>query len=71
MKNSNSIQIGVIGVGHLGNFHAKQLSKIPEISISGIYDINVDTAKKISKDYSIPLYTDLESLFNSINGVEV
>ena len=35
MKNSNSIQIGVVGVGHLGNFHVKQLSKIPEVEISG------------------------------------
>ena len=71
MKNSNSIQIGVIGVGHLGNFHAKQLSKIPDIDISGIYDINVDIAKKISKEYSIPLYTDLESLLNSSDAVSI
>ena len=71
MKNSNSIQIGVVGVGHLGNFHVKQLSKIPEVDISGIFDINIDTAKKISQDYSIPLYSDLESLFEFSNAVSI
>ena len=71
MKNSNSIQIGVIGVGHLGNFHIKQLSKIPGIYISGVYDINIDIAKKASKDYSIPLYNNLEDLLDCSDAVSI
>ena len=40
MENDSSIRIGVIGVGHLGEFHLKKLFEISDISISGIYDID-------------------------------
>jgi len=40
VKKETKIKIGVIGVGHLGHFHLKQLKRIPNVSISGLYDSN-------------------------------
>jgi len=71
MKNGTSLQIGVIGVGHLGNFHLRQLSKISEISISGIYDINASRAEEMSHNYNIPSFSNLESLLNVSDAVSV
>ena len=65
------MKIGVIGVGHLGNFHLKQLSEIPEISVSGFYDIDQNRAEEISKAHKIPYFPSLESLLDSSDAVSV
>ena len=65
------MKIGVIGVGHLGNFHLKKLSEISEISISGLYDIDLKRAERMSKDHNIPSFFSLGSLLNASNAVSV
>ena len=65
------MKIGVIGVGHLGNFHLRHLSEIPEISISGFYDIDQERAEKISKDHNVPSFSSMESLLDSSDAVSV
>ena len=53
MKNDITISIGVIGVGHLGNFHLNQLKEIPQVIISGIYDNDLNRALKMSLQYNV------------------
>ena len=69
MKTDTSLQIGVIGVGHLGNFHLKQLSNIPEISISGIYDVDLKRAKEMSRLHNILSFSSIQSLLNVSDAV--
>jgi len=71
MKNDTSMKIGVIGVGHLGNFHLKQLSKISEITVSGLYDVDRKRAKEMSMDYNIPSFSNLKSLLDSCDAVSI
>ena len=71
MKNGISMKIGVIGVGHLGNFHLKHLSEIPEISVSGFYDIDQNRAEEISRAHKISSFPSLESLLDSSDAVSV
>ena len=47
MNKGKTIKIGVIGVGHLGNFHLKQLGKIPQVSITGLYDNDQNRAEEM------------------------
>ena len=65
------MKIGVIGVGHLGNFHLKQLSEIPDISVSGFYDIDQNRVEAISKAHKISSFSSLESLLDSSDAVSV
>ena len=37
---SNQIKYGILGAGHLGNYHAKQLKRIKDVNLVGIFDIN-------------------------------
>ena len=71
MENDISIRFGVVGVGHLGNFHLKQLSKIPGIFISGIYDIDNVRAQKIGKKYNVRTLSTLENLLKSSDAVSI
>tara|TARA_B110000438_G_C15733748_1_gene615370 strand:+ start:334 stop:1311 length:978 start_codon:yes stop_codon:yes gene_type:complete len=71
MKKDNTMQIGVVGVGHLGNFHIKQLLEIPNISISGIYDNNKSRLESISLKYDVKAYNSLEQLLNKSDAVSI
>ena len=71
MKKSNTIQIGVIGVGHLGNFHVKRLKEISGISISGIYDNNPIRADEISSQYDVRSFSSLEKLLEKSDAVSI
>ena len=39
MDNPEKIKVGVIGVGHLGKFHARIYKEMPEVELVGVVDI--------------------------------
>ena len=71
MKKGNTIRIGVIGVGHLGNFHVKRLKEISGISISGIYDNNPIRADEISNQYDVKSFSSLQKLLEISDAVSI
>ena len=71
MKNDITINIGVIGVGHLGNFHLNQLKEIPQVSISGIYDNNSNRAQKMSLQHNVKSFATLTELLNKSDAVSI
>jgi len=71
VKKGNTIRIGVIGVGHLGNFHVKRLKEISRISISGIYDTNPIRADEISCQYDVKSFSSLEKLLSISDAVSI
>ena len=71
MKKGNTIRIGVIGVGHLGNFHVKRLKEISEISISGIYDNNPIRIDEISNHYDVKSFSSLQKLLEISDAVSI
>ena len=66
VKKNTTIKIGVIGVGHLGNSHLKQLKGIPHISISGLYDIDQKRADKMSLFHDVHSYSSLDEILDKI-----
>ena len=71
MESSTSIKFGVIGVGHLGNFHLRQLSDIPEVNLSGLYDIDLIRAEEMSRNHNIPSISSMEMLMNFSDAVSI
>ncbi len=49
MDSSKKIKCGVVGVGHLGQHHARIYQKLPISDFVGVYDLNQERAKKIAK----------------------
>ena len=53
------MNIGVIGVGKLGEFHTKLLTEIaqewPDLHCAGIYDLDTQRAEEMAKKYSCSL----------------
>ena len=71
MKNDITINIGVIGVGHLGNFHLNQMKEIPQVSISGIYDNNSNRAQQMSLQHNVQSFATLNELLNKSDAVSI
>ena len=55
---------GVIGCGHLGKFHIKQLSKSKSYQLAGVYDKNLDIAKLVSKDFACDFFDNSNDLIS-------
>lgn len=64
-------KVGVIGVGHLGNLHAKMYDTIPTADFVGIYDIDADRAKEVSERFGVKAYPNVDELLDEIDAASV
>jgi predicted dehydrogenase len=71
MKNNNKINIGIIGVGYLGNYHVQQLKGISNANVIGVYDTDNDRAKAIANQYSVNTFDSLNELFSQCDAVSI
>ena len=69
MSNEQTIKIGVIGVGYLGEFHVQQLKTIPDINVIGISDLNSERGNAISEKHGVPFYKNQDELIKSCDGL--
>ncbi len=65
----DKIKIGIVGVGHLGKLHLKNLLEIKSAECSGIFDIDIEKAKAIADEFKVNHFKSLEDLFNNSDGV--
>ncbi len=42
----NSLNLGVVGVGHLGSLHTKILAEIDSVKLVGVFDADAEKARK-------------------------
>lgn len=65
------IRIGVIGLGHLGNYHAQKYAMIPGCRIAGVADTLSDRARRGGETYHCPAFTDCRQLIGMVDAVSV
>ena len=52
---SDKLKIGIIGVGHMGQFHVNVAKQVADSTIVGIYDADPARVKLISEKYEFLL----------------
>ncbi|MFH0898604.1 MAG: Gfo/Idh/MocA family oxidoreductase, partial [bacterium] len=62
------IKIGIIGLGHMGGYHASVCSQLNSISLVGVADPNNQTWNKVKKDGVIKSH-DYMSWINIVDAV--
>ncbi|MFN3781435.1 MAG: Gfo/Idh/MocA family protein, partial [Candidatus Kapaibacteriota bacterium] len=62
-------KISVIGVGHLGEIHAKLLKRNHFAKLEGVYDIDFQRAEKIALEQSCRVFLNLNDLIESSDAV--
>jgi predicted dehydrogenase len=70
MKN-NKLNIGVIGIGHLGNYHLQKYSKLENCEIVAVADALSDRAKKAADIYQCNAFTDHSAMLDKVDAVSI
>ncbi len=65
------IKIGVLGVGHLGKIHVNCIKQIAEFELVGFYDPNDENADKVSEDFGIKRFDDVDELIKAVDVVDI
>ena len=58
MTRTGTLRGAVIGVGHLGQHHARILSSMPGVEFVGVVDQRIDQARKIATPLNCPAFDD-------------
>lgn len=65
------LRVGVIGVGHLGQHHARLLADLPGVTLAGVVDINVARAQDIAAKYGTTGHADPGALLTRVDAVSI
>lgn len=63
------IRIGVIGVGNMGQHHARVLSLLKDVELVGVADINIERGLDTASKYRIRFFEDYRDLLPHVNAV--
>ena len=66
-----TIKIGVIGVGHLGVSHIRNLQAIEGVELVGFYDIDKSRATEISQNLKTKNFESRSKLLKSVDAVSI
>ena len=65
------LRVGVIGVGHLGEYHVQKYKAIPHVELVGVMDSNRDRANEIAAHYQTKAYEDLNDILKRVEAVSL
>lgn len=68
---SEKINVGVVGVGHLGSHHAKVYSHLKNANLAGVCDVNKESAKTIGRKFKVWYFADYKELFDKVQAVSI
>lgn len=67
----NRIRVGVVGVGALGQHHARLYSTLQEVELVGVADKHPGRAAEIAGPLSTQAFTDYRELFGRVDAVSI
>ena len=65
------LRVGVVGVGHLGQHHARLLAKMPEVELVGVADASGERARIIAERHQTAAFADYRDLLDRVDAVTV
>lgn len=65
------LRVGVIGVGHLGQHHARLYASLPNATLAGVVDLNSERAMMIASRHQISVIEDTAALLKTVEAVSV
>jgi len=68
---NRKVDIGVIGIGHLGQHHVRLLSEIEGANLVGISDLNETAGTELSAKYNVPYFKDYRDMISKVSAVSI
>lgn len=70
-RSNNKIRVAVVGVGSLGQHHARNYAANPNCELVAVVDSDRKTAEKIAKQYDTQGLTDFRELFGKVDAASI
>jgi len=67
----DKLRVGVIGVGHLGEYHVQKYLAMPAVEVVGVVDTNSDRANEISGRYNVNAYGGHLEILEMVDAVSL
>jgi len=67
----STLHVGVIGIGHLGNYHLQKYQKFEHVEIVGVADCDLSRAEKAAGIYNCSAYSDHRRLVDNVDAVSI
>ncbi|MDF1615031.1 Gfo/Idh/MocA family protein [Desulfurivibrio dismutans] len=65
------VRIGVIGVGHLGKYHAAKYAAMEDVELVGVADIDPRAADAIARQHGVTPYGDYQQMLPLVDAVSI
>lgn len=65
------IRVGVIGVGHMGEYHVQKYKTMSKVDLVGVADTNPARAEEIAQRYGTKAFDHHEELLTRVDGVSL
>jgi len=65
------LKIGVIGAGHLGKIHIKQIKEIPAFQLIGFFDSDATVCQSVSAELQVKAFSSMEELIKAVDVVDI
>lgn len=66
-----TLNVGVIGVGYLGRFHAQKYAAMAGVRLVGVVDVNADQAARVAAECGCAAFTDYRLLLREVDAVSI
>jgi predicted dehydrogenase len=71
MSTPTPLKVGVIGVGSLGQWHARVYSELPQASLVGVYDVSEQRAREIADRYHTRPFASMDELASQVDALSI
>ncbi len=71
MNAANALRVGVVGVGSLGQAHARIYSELPQTNLVGIYDIDTERATEIAAKHGTRVFASIDELAEQVEAASL
>ena len=65
------LNVGVVGTGYFGKFHAEKYTQIPEANLVGVVDINQERAQEVATKNQTQAFFDPAQLYEKVEAVSI
>jgi len=65
------LRVGVIGVGHLGEYHVQKYLAVPDARLVGVVDADMDRANEIAQRYNTRAFEKHHDLLDMVDAVSL
>ena len=66
-----AVKVGVIGVGYLGQHHARIYSELEETELVAVVDIDREKAGALAAKYNCEAFADYREIFHKVDALSI